>query len=313
MMLADWIISIFLLPATLVPALGPQRPEGWTGETVLLRKSNTPFYRKVRPDDADPNTPDGTLRGIEHRVVQDLGEKVVLFTMGAEVLVNKEDLVLLTDAVAHFTEEIEREPTDSRAFAFRGWALYRRGKGDDALKDYAEAIRLAPSVSDWHNNRAVIHNSRKEYDQAIADLNAALQLNPNSALAHGNRAVARMGKKEYDKAIADYERSIQLIPNMAGPHNGLAWVLATCPDEKYRDGKRAVEFAKKACELTGWRVGSFLDTLAAAHAEYGDFDEAVKWQVRALDASDIPKAELEPIRKRLQMFKEKKPYRIEEK
>ena len=74
--------------------------------------------------------------------------------------------------------------------------------------------------------------------------------------------------------------------------------------------RRAVEIGKKACELSNWKVGSYLDTLAAAYAEAGDFDEAVKWQEKALATGDFPKEELDEARKRLQMFKDKKAYQM---
>jgi tetratricopeptide (TPR) repeat protein len=88
--------------------------------------------------------------------------------------------------------------------------------------------------------------------------------------------------------------------------------LSTAPDDKVRDGKRAVEAAKKACELTSHKNGGFLDTLAAAYAEAGEFDKAVEWQEKALKAGDIPIADLNAARKRLEMFKQKKAYRGDE-
>ena len=60
-----------------------------------------------------------------------------------------------------------------------------------------------------------------------------------------------------------------------------AIVLAACPDARIRDGKKALEFAKKACELGNY--GSFgLQALAEAYAENGQFDEAIRWQKKAL-------------------------------
>ena len=58
--------------------------------------------------------------------------------------------------------------------------------------------------------------------------------------------------------------------------------MAACPEAKYRDGRKAVESATRACELTEWKRSEFLDTLAAAYAESGDFDAAVTWQMRAI-------------------------------
>ena len=57
----------------------------------------------------------------------------------------------------------------------------------------------------------------------------------------------------YDKAIADYNEAIRLDPKYALAYNGLAWLAATCPDAKYRDGKKAVQSAVTACKLTEWK------------------------------------------------------------
>ena len=87
-----------------------------------------------------------------------------------------------------------------------------------------------------------------------------------------------------------------------------AWILATCSDAKYRNGASAVESAKVACELSDWKQPSFLDTLAAAFAEAGDFESATKWQSKAIDlATDA--AEKQELQTRLKLYRDRKPYR----
>ena len=103
-------------------------------------------------------------------------------------------------------------------------------------------------------------------------------------------------------------RAARLSANEARAHNARAWILATCSDSKYRDGGKAVESAKTACTLTDWKQPSFLDTLAAAFAESGDFENAIKWQSKAIELATDP-AEKHELQSRLKLYQDKKPYR----
>ncbi len=105
---------------------------------------------------------------------------------------------------------------------------------------------------------------------------------------------------------------LKLQDNSANALAGLAWIRATCPKAGLRDGKKAIEYAEKACKLTDYKEVTFLDTLAAAYAENGEFEKAVKLQKQALQApDDFPKKELEKARLRLKLYMEGKPYRKE--
>ncbi len=126
----------------------------------------------------------------------------------------------------------------------------------------------------------------------------------------GYIARSRIWKAEgqFDRAMADLDRAIQIDPQDTTALNRLAWFWATCLDPKYRDGKNAVKLATRACELDGWKTPYPIGTLAAADAEAGDFDSAVKWQTKAnaLYSGVKDKADGEA---RLELYREKKPYR----
>jgi tetratricopeptide (TPR) repeat protein len=159
-------------------------------------------------------------------------------------------------------------------------------------------------ISGWVQTKYVI-----PYEQAVDHYTNLIRANPQASL-YNNRGLVWASKGEYDIGIADFNKAIRLDPKDAVAYNNRAWLWATCPVETHRDGKRAVDSATKACELSGWKDGGVLDTLAAAYAEAGEFDKAVEWQEKArklwTDADVIKKSD-----ERLALYKEKKPYRQE--
>ncbi len=120
------------------------------------------------------------------------------------------------------------------------------------------------------------------------------------------RAVTHFSRKEYAQASAAFQEAEKLDGENPYLRNNYAFFLATCPEDKYRDGKKALSMAKELVAREP-RNGEFLDTLAAAHAEVGEFDEAVQCASRAIEvAAPFRKTEYQ---QRLQRYKEKKPAR----
>ena len=113
-----------------------------------------------------------------------------------------------------------------------------------------------------------------------------------------------------DKAIVSYIKGTELTPYNAEGYNDFAWLLATCPDDKYRNGKKAVELAQKAMELMP-NVTAIYDTLAAAYAEEGQFKKAVDFQQKAIDLQkkDFSEDNFKECLARLNSYKQKKPWR----
>ncbi|HWY87513.1 MAG TPA: hypothetical protein VNX28_12345 [Gemmataceae bacterium] len=90
--------------------------------------------------------------------------------------------------------------------------------------------------------------------------------------------------REYVETLVADEEAGRLDLENVDAYVALAWILATHPDERLRDGRRAVRLARKAMAL-GPAHPTLLETLAAAHAEAGDFEEAVYWRTESLGAS----------------------------
>ena len=114
---------------------------------------------------------------------------------------------------------------------------------------------------------------------------------------------------QFTNAIEVLRQAIRANPEDDLSYKLLAWTKATCPDQAVRDGKEAVAAARKACEITKWKTGSWIDTLAAACAEAGDFTNAVHFEEQALSTGSPTESEQKDMQGRLSLYKQSQPFR----
>jgi len=163
----------------------------------------------------------------------------------------------------------------------KGLALIKARQYDEAVVAFSGVIDMIPGDFEAYNYRGVARAYKKNFDGAIEDYTMALKIKPEYAEALNNRGFAWVKKGNLAKALEDFSRAIELEPYFLDAYNSRAWILATSTDKQYRNGKQAVELAKKAVEINA-KVDS-LDTMSAAYAANGQFDEAIASQKKVIE------------------------------
>ena len=225
------------------------------------------------------------------------------FTLG-RALRDKGDL---NGAVASFREAVRLDRTHSPAQRALANALFDKKDYDAAIPEFKETIRLDPKNPHWYFQLGQALKEKGDVDGAIVSFREALQIDPKRGYFHQNLGDALTSKGDLDGAIAAFKAAVRLEANNPYVRRQLAWLFATGPDS-IRDGKRAVELATRACELTEWQRPWIIDVLAAAHAEAGDFDKAVELENKALCFAGWANGDGKDARQRLELYQQKKPY-----
>jgi tetratricopeptide (TPR) repeat protein len=249
------------------------------------------------------------------------------------------------EAIAHFHEALRIKPDDEPSHVNLGNALAKQDKFDEAVAHFQTAVQYNRSSYSAHNNWGALLARMGRHDEGLAHFREAVRINPDFDLAQRNlgRALALQGNKQeamahfaaaarlkpddapahYDlgrvlaelgdtaQAIAQYHEALRLAPDFTDAINSLAWLLATHPEAEFRDGQKAVELAERGCRFTDYKDPAILDTLAAAYAEAGRFDDAVRTANKALDeARTAADNDLTTeITARLELYKAGQPYR----
>ncbi len=160
-------------------------------------------------------------------------------------------------------------------------AFFQSGRMDEAIEHAQKALQIDPRQAVAHSALGLAFLQKRRLDEAVTHLQNALEILPNAA-AHSNLGVALMQAGRIDEALANYRKAVELNPEAIDALSNMAWALATWPETRIRDGKKAVELAERADSLTQSQNVRINITLAASYAEVGRFADAVKTAQRAL-------------------------------
>ena len=209
-----------------------------------------------------------------------------------------------------FDRVLQRDPHFYDSLVNRAVCNVAVGRLDQARYDLDEAIRLRPDLQVGFAHRGQLQIRLESWDAAISDLQTALKTTPEDAelrylvaFAHFGKGDAVRARAEVDEllhvasvrsrayvlrarihvtqyahvsAIADFESAVAIDASFIEAWSEIGRLSATSHDPNARNAARALSAAKRACELTNWNNFVAISVLAAAHAEAGDFDQAVR-------------------------------------
>jgi len=191
----------------------------------------------------------------------------------------------------------------------QGIVFLKAQRFDEAIKVFSKVIKTDPGNAKAVYYRGMARYYKGDLDPAIADYTLALKKKPDFIEAYTSRGVAFFRKGDYQRAQKDLDLALEKNPDDANAINQKAWMLAVCPDSHYRDGKKALDLARKAINIK--TTPNYLDTLAAAYAENGQYKEAstVQRKVIALLTQEERLNRLEIYLERLKKYETGEPWR----
>ena len=253
------------------------------------------------------------LQGQQPQAVADLDKAIEISPKNAVPLVLRARIQQQAGnseaAAADLARVLQAQPDNPAALELRGLMAADVG-------DYAAAIRDFRTLADRPEDDPLVfgqlgmlHLAAKKPRAAITWFGKALDRNPKQFLSLRGRSDALISIGKHAAAVKDLKQALTVKPDDSGVLNNLAWLLATSPNGDLRDGKRAIDLATRACEETEWKAAHIISTLAAGHAETGDFEKACEVSQQAIDIAGDDKGIDDQLKQELESYEAKKPWR----
>lgn len=215
------------------------------------------------------------------------------------------------EARAAYEAAVNANRTDHRARNKLAMVLAQQGQLAQALWQCNETIRINPRFPYPYNNIGSILCQQGKHDEATAYYEKAMSLDPTYSDAHVNYLRLQVILGQPGKGVERARAALESNPDSRRLRRALAWVLSTHEDPAVRDGAEALQLARAAAEGDGAGDPRNLDTLAAAFAELGRLDDAVKTakQAQKIAQSQNSQDLAAEIAERLVLYERGEPWR----
>ena len=210
-------------------------------------------------------------------------------------------------ALADFNRVLELHTDYGNTWFNRGETHFELRQFSKAIEDYTQYLRLSPGDATALSRRGRAYAQSGQFGQAIADFNRVLQLNQADAETYVDRADASESLKQWQQAANDYRQAIRLNDQLGRAYRGAAWLMATCPNEQFRNPELALQAARKAIELDGRDNPRYLDALAAALAASGQYEQAAQELAAAVEL--VPEEDRKELEARLKTYQASQAFR----
>jgi tetratricopeptide (TPR) repeat protein len=214
-------------------------------------------------------------------------------------------------AIRAWHKALTLSPEDDKANTNLGALLMSQGKLNDAITRFETALRANPEFTSARNNLGLVFLHQGNLDRAVKEWTLAVATDPRSVEARANLGNGFLMRGRFTDALAQWREALELEPYRLPILTNVAWMLATCPDSRVRNGREAVLVAERAREVADPGDPRALDVLAAAYAEAGRFKDAATTAREALRiAVRSNAAELaEALNARLSLYAKGKAFR----
>ena len=180
------------------------------------------------------------------------------------------------EAIRSLRTAIQKDPQLVEAHAGLGLLLIQTGRVAEGVAAMRRVVELTPNNAEANCQLGIVLENTGNTDEALVQFRKTLQIDENYSEAHLRLAVLLERLGDTAAAVSHYQSRLRHVPGDLAAMTHLARILATHPDEQIRDGAQALRLARQAAQATAGRRPDVLSTLAAAYAEVGRFNEAVK-------------------------------------